>query len=121
MVIGYPGHEGGKHVRKDTPVASSPVEPVTVEQTPQTKGGNMLGNLLGENAKAIVSFAVTFGAQILARTFDGGGSPILPDDWKGWLSLIGGSLLAAALVWAKSNTESVATLQRKLDAAAAKG
>lgn len=122
MVMGYPGHEP-KHARKDNPVPNPtvpPMSPATPAESvePPTKDKNMFDKILGANWKAIIGFGVTFGSQLLARAFVDG-TAVLPTDLAGWGALIGGSLLAAGLIWVKGNNETVDQLQRKLDKKAA--
>jgi hypothetical protein len=130
MVMGYPGHEGGKH-HKDSPsqrpteavpiqspeIPKMPEMPKAPEESPE-KGTSMFEDLIGSNWKSLIGFAVTFGSQILARTFVEG-TPVFPTDLQGWLALFGGSLLAAGLIWVKSNDYTVGQLQKKLDDKAA--
>ena len=65
--------------------------------------------------KSIVGFGGVFLGQLLARAVVDG-TPVLPEwgDWGGWGALVGGSLIAAIGIWAKSNTYTVPQAEQHL-------
>lgn len=69
-----------------------------------------------KNAKAIVTFIITAIAQGISSQI--ASEQPLPEDWAGWLALLGTSLVAAVVVWItgnKQSAEQVTASMRKLD------
>lgn len=80
---------------------------------------SFIDKVFSANWKAIIGFATAVGSQLLARAFING-EAVFPTDARGWAALVGGSLLAGGLIWAKGNQYTIDQLQKKLDKAAAK-
>ena len=63
--------------------------------------------------KSILAFLTVFGGQLLARaTVDG--VAVFPENLGGWLSLIGGSFVAAAVIYLKGNVYTLDQAEAKV-------
>ena len=119
MVMGY-GDDTPKHEKPDYDLESATG---SVQPTPAPRGGvSEVSPELVENSKfgipwkSIIGFFTVFIGQLLARaTVDG--VAVLPEDLKGWVTLVGGSFVAAGVIWLKGNTYTVDQAQQKLDTA----
>ena len=119
MVFGYPTQpeDGPKHAAPDVWAPAGPPElPGLDESVALPKEPEVVLKKFGIPWKTIITFAGVFIGQLVARSTVNGVT-VLPSDFEGLLSLIGGSLLAAGVVYFKSNVYTVPQAQKNLDVA----
>lgn len=121
MVMGYDDLEPPKKAKDYQPEEVVPqptpgLGGVDSNITVQPKGESVVTSKFGIPWKSILGFVSVFIAQLIARaTVEG--VPVIPDNASGILSLLGGSFVAAAIIWLKSNTYTVGQAEEKLDTA----
>ena len=123
MVFGYPTQpeDGPKHAKPEewAPAELAPDQPELPgldESVALPKEPEVVLKQFGIPWKSIIAFAGVFIGQLVARsTVDG--VAVLPSDFKGLLSLIGGSIVAAAVVYFKANVYTVPQAQKLVEVA----
>lgn len=125
MVMGFPDDNQDK-----LPEDESPAEKMQVDVPATTPGlGGIDSNLnpkepavggivakIGIPYKSILGFFTVFLGQVLARATVND-IPVLPENASGWLSLIGGSFVAAAVIYFKANVYTTPQVEQKAVAA----
>lgn len=126
MVMGFPEFDDGPKRAKDytrNEVVSQPVEPVELETPVKSsqykEKENKMDSVVskfGIPYKSILGFLSVFVGQLLARSTVND-IPVLPENVSGWFSLLGGSFVAAAVIYFKSNVYTDTQINRKIAAA----